>query len=269
MPRRLFLATFALACAACYIMSGFAHAQQRPPKMEEPEPPDLLKTIENGWIAGHKLDPSVARAFKPDPNDSPLRKLQKDRCRELSSYIAKIETLIEIGKWNPQDFSEYLKICASLSESLLEVVDKPTHKLKCLELCVEILKVGENFTETRVAVGSDPSQNLNVARAARINAEIQVLKLKTEIAKSDSISVGPAVAFTRTVLAPELLIMDAPSSYQLGSPYRHQPPQSFPAARWSPSTGWTYPGVTGNPITGWSNPVAYPIPGRIFLGGGG
>jgi hypothetical protein len=258
MSQKLFLAAFALACGACCIVSGFAHAQQRPPKMEDPEPPDDLKTTENGWIAGHKLDPSVAKAFKSDPNDSPLRKLQKDRCRELSSYIAKIETLIEIGKWNPQDFSEYLKICASLSESLLEIVDIPKDKLKCLELCVEILRVGEKFTETRVAVGSDPSQNLNVARAARINAEILVLKLKTEIDKSDSISAGRSVA-----------PMGTPSGYQFGTPYRYQPPQSFPTARWSPSTGWTYPGVTGAPITGWSNPAVHPIPGRIFLGGGG
>ncbi len=252
MSQRPFLATFALVCGACCIVSGFARAQQPPPKMEEPEPPFDLKTTENGWVAGHKLDPAVAKAFKSEPNDSPLRKLQKDRCRELSSYLAKIETLIEIGKWNPQDFSEYLKICASLSESLLEVVDKPTDKLKCLELCVEIIKVGEKFTETRIAVGSDPSQNLNVARAARINAEIQVLKLKTEIEKSDSISAGRSVA-----------PMGNPSGYQFGTLYWYQPPQSFPTARWSPSTGWTYPGVTG-----WSNPAASPMPGRIFLGGG-
>jgi hypothetical protein len=40
-----------------------------------------------------------------------------------------------------------------------------------------------------------------------------------------------------------------------------------PAATWSPTTGWVYPAATWNATTGWVYPAAYPIPGRIFLGG--
>jgi hypothetical protein len=195
-----------------------------------------------------KLDPSIANAMKPDPNDSPLRKLQKERCRERATYLAKINTLMAMGRWNPQDFLDYLKFSAALSENLLELMEKPYDKLKCLELRVELLKTGERFMETRVQVGSDPSQSLNLAKANRIDAEIDVLKLKAQIDTPN--------LMRRTALAPEPLS-------------RWNPPTVWtnPAATWSPSTGWVYPAAAWNPSIGWTYPAAYPMPGRIFLGG--
>jgi hypothetical protein len=43
---------------------------------------------------------------------------------------------------------------------------------------------------------------------------------------------------------------------------------TYPAATWDPWTGWTYPAARWYPETGWIYPAAYPMPGRIFLGGG-
>ena len=34
-----------------------------------------------------KLDPFIAKAVEPDPKDTPLRKLQKERCRERAIAV--------------------------------------------------------------------------------------------------------------------------------------------------------------------------------------
>jgi hypothetical protein len=146
------------------------------------------------------IDPFILDAIKPNPNDSPLRKLQKDRCREQAYYLGKINQLIVIGRWHPQDFLGSLKVSASLSKNLLELMEKPTDQLKCLELRLELLKSNEKFIETRVNVGTEPAQNLNFARAARIDAEIDILKFKTELDKPNSITGLPQVPCRRPLL---------------------------------------------------------------------
>jgi hypothetical protein len=263
MSRSSFLSTVAVAFAASCTTSGFAHAQQPASKIEEPESSDFLteflRTIENGWIAA---------AIKPDPNDSPLRKLQKERCREQAIYLKKVKELIAIGRFNAQDYTDYINYSASVVENVLELVGKTTDKLKCLELQVELAKISEKFTETRVAVGSDPSHVLNFARAARMDAEIRVLKYKAEIEKHNLMTGRPAIAQIPSAFAPEQLATGMPYIYQSGTAAWYQPLRTYPMARWSPSTGWTYPGATWSSSTGWTFPNAYPLPGRIFLGGG-
>jgi hypothetical protein len=148
-----------------------------------PKPKNLPYDLE-GVIEILNLDPVIADALKPNPKDSQLRKLQKEVCFNLGVYRAKIETLILIGKWNPQDFAETLRISVSLPKNLLELMDKPEDKLKCYELEVQLLNWIYQFTDTRVLVGSDPSQNRDAAKAAWLEAEVKLLKLKLEIEKA-------------------------------------------------------------------------------------
>jgi hypothetical protein len=67
--------------------------------------------------------------MRPDPNDSSLRKLQKDRGRERNIYIAKLLELIRIGKWNSQDFNILIPVPAQLAENLLELMEKDEDKV--------------------------------------------------------------------------------------------------------------------------------------------
>ena len=153
---------------------GFVRLAQAAPTPNELEEIDKLL----------KLDPVIANAMKPNANDSPLRKLQKAACYELARYMFRVLTLVELGRWNPADFSQTITMAVSFPRSILELMDKPTDKLKCYELEVRLLKAFEDFTVTRVAVGTDPSQNENVVKAVRLEAEIKLLKFKQEIEKA-------------------------------------------------------------------------------------
>lgn len=153
---------------------GFVRAEQQIPQPEEWE----------GIVEILKLDPVIGDAFKPNSKDSQLRKLQKEICFALGTYMAKVEVLIQIGKWNPQDFSETIRVSVSLPKNLIELMEKPEDKLKCYELEVKLLKGIFDFTNTRVMVGTDPSQNRDVAKAAWLESEVKLLKLKLEIEKA-------------------------------------------------------------------------------------
>jgi hypothetical protein len=168
--------------------------QEQPAKKDEvvrfqqpnnPKNKDLEELGLDPFIVALDLDPVIIGALKLRPNDSPLRKLQRERCRSRAVFMGIIKNRIEFGnKWNPQDFSETLKAPDLLASNLLELMEKSEDKLKCYELRLSFLKMMEQFTDNRVKVGSDPSQNGNIATAARIDAEIDLLRFKDEMAKA-------------------------------------------------------------------------------------
>ena len=167
-----------------------AEPNQEPPAKKDEfvrfqTPKDLEELGLDAVIVALDLDPVIISALKLRPNDSPLRKLQRERCRSRAVFMATIKNRIEGGnKWNPQDFSETLKAPDLLASNLLELMEKPEDKLKCYELRLSFLKMMEQFTLTRVQAGSDPSQNRDIATAARIDAEIDLLRFKEEMAKA-------------------------------------------------------------------------------------
>jgi hypothetical protein len=65
-----------------------------------------------------------------------------------------------------------------LWENLAGLTTRPEEKLKCAEMRLEAAKEFEKFIAARVEVGSDPSQNQDFAKAFRLDAEIDLLKLK-------------------------------------------------------------------------------------------
>jgi hypothetical protein len=132
-------------------------------------------------VPGFKLDPVFAEAIKPDPKDPPLRKLQKERCRERATAVAMIREVIGIGNYNPDYFNDYVKLQTTLWENVAELTNTAADRVKCYELRFEAVKSLEESVRTRVAAGTEPPQSLNIARAARIDAEIDLLKLKDQV----------------------------------------------------------------------------------------
>ena len=140
----------------------------------DPEPKDP-KAKEGVTI---KLDPFIAKLVEPDAKDSEVVKLQKERARERAIYVVKTQEVIKIGNWNAAHFGEYAKEQRTLWENLAGLATKPEDKMKCAEMRLEAAKEFEKFVTSRVNVGSDPSQNQDFAKAFRLDAEIDLLKLK-------------------------------------------------------------------------------------------
>jgi len=175
MSRQSFM-SYALVAGVYWATTGAANAQ--PTKTDD----DLLQS----------LDPLIVNAVKLNPTDTPLRKLEKARCRERAIALARFQAQIGIAKWNQATFSESLKVFNPLTENLLELITTPADQVRCYELRVEFLKSVEQFVTERVKESqSSPfrsdlaqGQHLNLARAARIDAEIELLRFKAQIDKA-------------------------------------------------------------------------------------
>jgi hypothetical protein len=167
-----FFSLAALVGTACLAPCGSVLAQNA-------EPEKRASAVD----APEKLDAFIAEAIKPDAKDTPLRKLQKDLCREQATAIGKIQLAIEFGKASPVDFNRFYTLSARLAEDLMELMDKPESKIKCLEMRVDAFKQQEKAVELRVQTGTEASQEVNLARANRIRAEIKLLKFKSDLEK--------------------------------------------------------------------------------------
>ena len=152
-------------------LMGLAPGQ--PAGAQEPAKKELLPAP--------KLNPFIAKAVEPDPKDSPLRKLQKERCRERAAAVVKIEEVLAFGRYEPAFYSDYVRLQSTLAENLAELMDKPADKVKCYEMRLNAMKEWERFTKARVESGTGPPQDLNLARAARLDAEIDLLKVKESV----------------------------------------------------------------------------------------
>ena len=176
MSRTHFFTAIALVLAVLFGTSSIVFSKQ-----PEPTKRDYDKEFLD------KLDPFIARAIKPDSKDSELKKLQKDLCREEALARAKIQAVIDLG-YNveqPATFSKLYKLSATLAEDLMELVETPADKIKCLEMQVDAYKQYERAIQKLVEIGKVDTQELNLARASRIRAEIKLLNFKKGLALKD------------------------------------------------------------------------------------
>jgi hypothetical protein len=137
--------------------------------------PDRLQFGERKFITENAF---VAKLLKPAANDSALLKLQKERARHRALYIEINDDIRFLGISCVPDFTNYVEAQRTLWENLAELAVTPEDKLKCAGLRIVAAKEFERFVAMRVEVGSDPAKNLSEAKAARIGAEIDLLKLK-------------------------------------------------------------------------------------------
>jgi RNA polymerase sigma factor (sigma-70 family) len=147
------------------------------PLKRKPLGPEAFKKME-------EFKPLLDSLTKLYPTDSILRELQKERCSARASAVERYEQLLSIGKWNPQEFPLYIQEINALAANLLDVANTPEEKLKCYELRFNLLMVYAQNIDTRVEVGSDPVQNRGIVNGAWIDAEIDLLKFKTQMQKA-------------------------------------------------------------------------------------
>jgi hypothetical protein len=143
---------------------------QQPPKKEEPETEAALR---------EKV--TKQHGLEPNAKDSPQRKLQKERCIAQALALAQYKQGINFGNWTDDYLAAFLDLNMTFPENLAELTDKPTDKVKCYELRVENFKFVEEFYKFRVEFGTSHSYLEKIVRAACLEADIRLLKLKESL----------------------------------------------------------------------------------------
>lgn len=124
--------------------------------------------------------PAFAReAVKPNPTDTPLRKLQKERARLRAELAEAAAERLAVGRG---DVAETVRAKTALAESLAELFDDPAGKVKCLEMRVAAAKELEEQLRGQHAAGRVSGTALTEATLARLDAGIDLLKFKESAA---------------------------------------------------------------------------------------
>jgi hypothetical protein len=119
--------------------------------------------------------------MKPFPvgdSDGPLLKLQKERFNARLEAARLNAKAVQAGAMNTNQFNELLAVLAS---NAADVEPKPEGKVKWMELRVDVLKSQEAMARKRAEVGVENASASLLAKAARIDAEIDLLKLKESL----------------------------------------------------------------------------------------
>jgi hypothetical protein len=145
-----------LLAAVLALLAGTAAARPRAP---QDSGPDLSRFL----------------ALKPlpaDPADGTLRKLQKERFNTRLEVLRSLAKSVEAGALKPEELTD---LVSQLTANGVDLEDKPEGKVKWAEMRLEFLRGLEHLAERRAG---DAPVEYYLAKAARIDAEIEVLKLK-------------------------------------------------------------------------------------------
>jgi hypothetical protein len=115
-------------------------------------------------------------------SDSPARKLLKERFNlrlsVLQDAYAVCNTLCCDRQGEIEKFLTHIPLFIEAGAALAQT---DADRLWWYELYLKAMRDVERYVSVRVEVGAEPSQLLNISRAARIDAEIELLKLKESL----------------------------------------------------------------------------------------
>jgi hypothetical protein len=106
------------------------------------------------------IDPAGAT-----PEERAARQARKAELDALLIYVQKIHAVISIGRWQPQDYLNYLTVQQQLATAGAALAVFPEEALCWQQAGLNCAAAGRLFTWQRVAAGKEPPQNLHQAEA--------------------------------------------------------------------------------------------------------
>jgi hypothetical protein len=114
----------------------------------------------------------------------PLRKLLFEQMKEGRDYLDKINEVIRLGAYDMRLLREYAVMTVDVYGLAAELEEQPAKRVPWFEARVRKLKELEQLVDLGVRAGSEPSRSTNLARFQRLQAEVDLIKLKAEVEKA-------------------------------------------------------------------------------------
>jgi hypothetical protein len=156
---------------ACLFLCVVATADAAEPPGKAKEPP--------AKAAG--TEPALPTVAADAP---PIRKLQLELVREGMAYITRCKELMRTNTWAVSDFRKYADVLTETCRTAAELEEKPANRVPWYELRVRRMKDVETLLALNVRAGNVAPQELNLIRFQRLQAEIDLLKLKADVEKA-------------------------------------------------------------------------------------
>lgn len=152
------------AVAGLALAVGLAAAQ--PPPRPAAQPPALGDSLDR--LLDHK--PAAAA-----DGDGPLARLQKER---FNTRLKLVQAQVQLYRTGALSVPELVDGVNRLAQSGIELEAAPAGRIKWHELRVDLLRHHEQQAEQAVRAGTTNQISLLTARAARLEAEIELQKAK-------------------------------------------------------------------------------------------
>lgn len=113
--------------------------------------------------------------------DNPLliQKIRFEQVREGLLVLRLLKGRIEVGGWTSFELEQYLNTVADVFRAAAELESDPSRRVRRYEVRVVALKEFEWYNEVGFTTGTAPEQNALVARFRRLEAEADLLKVKS------------------------------------------------------------------------------------------
>jgi hypothetical protein len=116
--------------------------------------------------------------IKIDPKDDELRKLLTERYNASIQELKGLQEQVRAGKIA---FSNYLEAGKRLAVAGLELEEAPEKQFRFLQEYLELTRAIEDFAEEQYDAGSMNTADYQMMKCLRLDAEIQVLRLKRKV----------------------------------------------------------------------------------------
>jgi hypothetical protein len=126
-----------------------------------------------------EFEPALVKmqALAADPKDDPLHKLLKER---FNAALGETQALYQRAINGVSSFESLFDAANRMKHAGLEALDDPKDKIALLEKFIELAKHVEKIAEIRQEKGRIGAEELYRMRYCRADAEIALLRLKSE-----------------------------------------------------------------------------------------
>jgi hypothetical protein len=121
----------------------------------------------------------------------PLPRVQYQQLRAGLDHGRWIKLVIEIGSWTSQYTLDHLDMLMRTFPVGAEFETEPDKRAAWYEACIARLKGFERFIENRVKNGTDRPDKLCLVRLARLQAEAELLRHRTDVSRAPTPRVSP------------------------------------------------------------------------------
>jgi hypothetical protein len=142
------------------------------------EPPEKRTSPQDKGTDGMPPPPAIAA------DASPLRKAQLELVREGLAYIKRCKDLIRADAWVPSDFRKFADVLTETCRVAAELEEKSANRVPWFESRVRQMKEVEDLIDRSVRSGNLAPQELTLVRFQRLQAEVDLLKIKAEMEKA-------------------------------------------------------------------------------------
>ena len=140
-------------------------------------PPSPAGGYYERWVGA--IAPALSlRPEEPAAGDSPLRRLMKLR---YASAFRRLEVAAQRVKYLRDAPDKLLPILKDVGESRLELCDDPSALIPVLEAQLGLARFIEEVKERELEVGRCARHNLEDARYARLDAEVQLARARAAL----------------------------------------------------------------------------------------